>query len=162
VGPTGKVVKQFPPKVVGHIDLPPSVYQPILAGLQGVVSDQTGTAYNTFIGTNPVYDYASFPIAGKTGTATAAQQGKEPTAWFVSFGPVPNPRYVVLVVVSQGGYGAQAAAPAAKAIWQYLETNPVGPVTLPTSNNPAHAVAPAPKPPAGSTPSTTTTTAPQG
>ena len=40
VGPTGKVVKQFAPKVTGTVSLPASTYQPMLAGFEGVVSSQ--------------------------------------------------------------------------------------------------------------------------
>jgi penicillin-binding protein 2 len=156
VSPTGKVLKQFAPKVVGHVNLPPSITQPILAGLQGVVSDKSGTAYGTFMGTNPVFNYANYPIAGKTGTATAPHG--EPTAWFVSFGPMPHPQYLVMAVVDQGGYGAQAAAPAVKQIWQYLETNPVAPVTFPSAQHQASATPPATHSPQGTPAPTTTTT----
>ncbi len=160
VSPTGKVVATFAPKVLGHVNIPPSVSGPILQGLQGVVADKGGTANQTFEGTAPPYDENALPVAGKTGTASAPHAGEEPTAWFVSFGPVGNPQYVVLCVVNQGGYGAQAAAPAVKAIWQYLQTNPVGPLSLPTAAHPATPTAPAPNPPAGTPPPTTTTTAP--
>ena len=37
--------------------------------------------------------------------------GKEPTAWFVGFGPTADPQYVVVCVIDQAGYGATAAAP---------------------------------------------------
>ena len=128
---TNKVITQIQPKVTGHVSLPPSVYDPILQGLEGVVDNPAGTAYGTF------QQYAKFSlnqfrIAGKTGTADTSAGGvKEPDAWFVAFGPVPNPQYVVLVAVGQGGYGANAAAPAVMNIFNYLVAHPVGPVTLP-------------------------------
>ncbi|MBX6382194.1 MAG: hypothetical protein IRZ07_04340 [Microbispora sp.] len=40
------------------------------------------------------------------------------TSWFASFGPVKKPKYVVVVVVSQGGTGGTTAAPAAREIWE--------------------------------------------
>ncbi len=159
VAPDGRVVKRFAPKKLGSVSLPPSVAGPILQGLEGVVGNPLGTAYSTFEGTAPPFALNSFRLAGKTGTATVTGHS-EPTAWFVAFGPEPNPQYVVLVVVDQGGYGADAAAPAVKAIYQYLETNPVSPeVTLPRSASAVSTTPPPTVPPAG-TPTTTTTTLP--
>ena len=63
-------------------------------------------------------------MAGKTGTATNPG-ADEPNSWFVAFGPNPNPQYVVLAVIDQGGYGAEAAAPLVRNIFDYLVTNPV-------------------------------------
>ena len=40
VSPDGQVVKQFSPKVTGTVSLPPSTYQPMLAGFEGVVTHQ--------------------------------------------------------------------------------------------------------------------------
>ena len=59
-------------------------------------------------------------MAGKTGTAEAFD--KQDTSWFVSYAPTTRPRYAVAVVVSQGGTGAEAAAPAARAIHDVLRT----------------------------------------
>jgi hypothetical protein len=42
---------------------------------------------------------------------------KQDTSWFASFGPVTDPRYVVVVMVEQGGTGGTVAAPAAREIW---------------------------------------------
>jgi penicillin-binding protein 2 len=103
----------------------------------------------------------NYPIAGKTGTADVAA-GKEPNAWFVGFGPTnhagSNPEYVVAVVVDHGGYGAQAAAPAAANIFNYLYANPIQPVQLPTATNQPTTTPPATIPPAGTPTSTTSTT----
>jgi penicillin-binding protein 2 len=129
VSPTGKVVQVYGPKVAAHVPLAPSVRGPILQGLLGVVNDPRGTAYRTF------HSYAnfnlnSFPIAGKTGTASNSP-GQEPNSWFVGFGPVPSVRYVVLCVIAQGGYGANAAAPVVAQTFNYLVQHPVGAIHLP-------------------------------
>ena len=42
----------------------------------------------------------------------------------MAFGPNPNPQYLVLAVIDQGGYGAQAAAPLVRNIFNYLVANP--------------------------------------
>ena len=77
---------------------------PIIAGLEDVVGADGGTAAQAFAG----FPLDKFPIAGKTGTA---QRSKEQDyAVFVGFGPVPAPKYVVSVVIEQGGFGRQAAA----------------------------------------------------
>jgi penicillin-binding protein 2 len=113
---------------MGHVGAlgNPDVYQPILAGLEGVIdsSNPQGTAYQDFEGFP-----SSFPLAGKTGTASVVP-GQAPTSWFVAFGPLPNPQYVVAVVIDQGGYGAAAAAPVVRNIFDYLVAHPVGPVKL--------------------------------
>lgn len=161
VGPSGKLVKMFVPKVEGTVSLPPSTYQPMLAGFEGVINDKAGTGYFAFS------QYAKFPmanyvIAGKTGTADVGPN-KEPNSWFVGFGPVnhapSDPEYVVAVVIDHGGYGAQAAAPAVAEIYNYLYANPVHPVVLPTASRQPSATPPSTIPPAG-TPRSTTTTSP--
>jgi len=160
VSPGGRAVTEFSPKVTGHVNLPPSVYQPILAGLEGVISSPSGTAYSAFQG----FPLAQFPLAGKTGTASNAP-GLEPNSWFVAFGPLPDPRYVVVAVIDQGGYGATAAAPVVRDAFNYLLTNPVSPsLNLPTATNQPTTIPPSSNPPAGTPPttpsSTTTTTVP--
>jgi penicillin-binding protein 2 len=161
VSPSGQVVKRFTPQVTGHVNLPPAAYQALLAGFTGVVQNPRGTAYGTFQGLN-------FPggLAGKTGTADTVP-GKEPTAWFIGFGPTADPQYVVVCVIDQAGYGATAAAPVVRDIYSYLATHPVtapgippgpqivqstGPIPLPTTG-PAAPTAPA------ATKTTTTTAA---
>lgn len=57
-------------------------------------------------------------VGGKTGTAEV--QGKEDFAWFVGFAPLDNPRYVVVVLVEEGGHGGEIAAPAVRRILAYL------------------------------------------
>jgi cell division protein FtsI/penicillin-binding protein 2 len=42
------------------------------------------------------------------------------TAWFVGVAPLDDPRYVVAVVIEEGGSGGKIAAPTARAILQFL------------------------------------------
>ena len=78
----------------------------------------------------------------------------------MAFGPNPNPQYVVLAVIDQGGYGADAAAPLVRNIFDYLVANPVSAtVKTPTPASPPSQTAPPSNPPLG-TPTTTTTTQP--
>jgi penicillin-binding protein 2 len=154
---TGKVIKKIEPQVTGKVAISPSTYSAMLAGFEGVISNRSGTAYQDFQGFP-----ASWNLAGKTGTASN-QKGQEPNSWFVAFGPNPNPTYLVLAVIDQGGYGAQAAAPLVRNIFDYIVANPGmnGAVKTPTPANPASQTAPATNPPLG-TPTTTTTTVPAG
>ena len=128
VSPSGSIVRQFAPQVAGTVPLPASTRQPILAGLEGAVgtvSGLKGTAAGTFQG----FPLGTFPLAGKTGTATTNKT--EPNGLFVAFGPVTDPRYVVAVIIDQAGYGASTAAPVAREVLAYLVKHPVQPFVVP-------------------------------
>ncbi len=116
---SGHKVRDLPAIDIGHVDVPERAT--ILAGLTGVVEYAKGTAAAAFAG---------FPkglAAGKTGTAQVA--GKQNTSWFVGLTPAAEPRYAVLAVVEEGGYGAQTSAPIVRAVMEKLNNLPVGPVT---------------------------------
>ncbi len=55
-----------------------------------------------------------WPVAGKTGTAEVS--GKKNTSWFVSYAPANRPRWVVSVVIAQGGPGANTAGRVGQAV----------------------------------------------
>jgi penicillin-binding protein 2 len=151
---TGQVIKKLAPQITGHVQISPTNYQTILTGLQGVITSGTGAA--AFQGFP-----ANWNLAGKTGTASN-QPGQEPNSWFVAFGPNPNPQYLVLAVIDQGGYGAQAAAPLVRNIFDYIYSNQdqvAGAVKTPTPVSPPSVTEPPSSPPLG-TPTTTTTTTP--
>jgi penicillin-binding protein 2 len=131
VGPSGKVVKTLAPAVAGHVVMSAADRQAMLGGFEGAVNAPGGTATSSFTG----FPFSKLSLAGKTGTASSLEQ--VPTSWFVGWGPVVNPQYLIVVVIEKGGYGASAAAPVARDGFQYLVTNPVTPVVL------------APAPPAG-------------
>lgn len=114
----GHTIHELPTIDLGHVEIPDR--PTILAGLTGVVEYAKGTAASAFAG---------FPkglAAGKTGTAQV--QGKQNTSWFVGLTPAAAPKYVVLAVVEEGGYGAQTAAPIVRAVMEELNGLPVGPV----------------------------------
>ena len=151
VSPSGQVVKKMTPQVTGHVAISPSTYQALLTGFTGVVQSADGTAYGTFRGLD-------FPggLAGKTGTADTVP-GKEPTAWFVGFGPTADPQYVVVCVIDQAGYGATAAAPVVRDIFGYLAGHPIGPATVPPVSTASRSETPVSLPTAPTTTTTTTT-----
>ena len=61
--------------------------------------------------------FGSFPIpvAGKTGTAQTPTGSDH--SWYASWAPASHPRVVVVVLIEHGGFGAEAAAPAAREIY---------------------------------------------
>ena len=106
--PAGRVVKEFKPGPRRHVHINPTFRSDILEGLHEAAQEVGGTSDETF-GTFPI------PIAGKTGTAERATY--EPNqSWYASLAPYPNPRIVTVVTIEQGGFGAEAAAPATKPI----------------------------------------------
>ncbi len=149
VSPSGSVVKRFAPQVTGHVPMSPANRQALLTGFEGAVNSSDGTAYG-------VPGLGTFPggVAGKTGTADTVI-GKEPTAWFVGWGPTANPQYVVVCVIDQAGYGATASAPVVGQIFNYLASHPVTAPGIPPSQPVVQSTQPVPLP----GPTTTTTTA---
>ncbi|MHB8681802.1 MAG: penicillin-binding protein 2 [Acidimicrobiales bacterium] len=145
----GKVLSTVAPKVMGHVSLSPAAYQVMLAGFEGVVQNPKGTAYGAFQG----FPLGSFPLAGKTGTATTNEQ--QPNSWFVGWGPLPSPQYLIAVVVQGGGYGSSAAAPVVRQGFDYLVAHPEATVRMAA---PPATGSGLPCPPAAT--GTTTTTAP--
>ncbi|GGK66646.1 penicillin-binding protein 2 [Ornithinimicrobium pekingense] len=112
----GTPVEELQPVSLGSVALDERALSTVRAGLEGV--NVRGTAAAAFRG----WPHAAYPVAGKTGSAEAF--GREATSWYASYGPVDDPRYVVVVVVEEGGLGSDAAAPAARAIWDVLREQP--------------------------------------
>jgi penicillin-binding protein A len=59
-------------------------------------------------------------IAGKTGSAQV--EDKETHSWFISYGPVDSPKYVVAVLCEHAGLGGHHAGPVAMKVYEYLFT----------------------------------------
>ena len=73
--------------------------------------------------------FANFPVAvaGKTGTAQTCSSGCPDHSWYASWAPAGHPEVVVVVMIEDGGYGAQAAAPAARDIYSaFFHLKPTG------------------------------------
>jgi len=108
VSPNGQVLQTFEPEEVGTIPMSPSTLNAIRTGLRDVVTP-SGTAGYIFEGF-PV------PIAGKT--STAENPHGDDHGWFVAYGPYDNPTIAIAVIVEQGGYGSDSAAPIARKIME--------------------------------------------
>ena len=109
VAPDGKVVQEINPPVIRHLPVSKSTLAYMRDALAGVVTQ--GTAAAAFSG----FPLNQVCVAGKTGTAQLF--GKNATSVFASFAPCNHPKYVVLVMVPDSGYGADVAAPAVRTIW---------------------------------------------
>jgi penicillin-binding protein 2 len=106
---TGQVVQKINPPVIRHLPVSGSTLAYIRNALAGVVTQ--GTAAGAFSG----FPLNQVCVAGKTGTAQLF--GKNATSVFASFAPCNDPKYVVVVMVPDSGYGADVAAPAVRQIW---------------------------------------------
>jgi penicillin-binding protein 2 len=109
ISPAGKVVERINPTVVRHLPVSSTTLAYIRTALQGVVTQ--GTAAGAFGG----FPLNQVCVAGKTGTAQI--EGKVATSVFASFAPCQDPKLVVVVMLPDSGYGADAAAPAVRQIW---------------------------------------------
>ena len=92
----------------------PEQIELVRRGLWKVVNEDGGTGGRARL--------KNVQVAGKTGTAQATDRGQEENvAWFVSFAPYDNPKYVVAVMVQgASGHGGEVAAPIATRILERI------------------------------------------
>ena len=88
-----------------NVDVSPETLEKVRRGMQLAVTSPDGTAQ--------IMQGLGVSVAAKTGSAEHFP-GKPTHAWFACFARVDNPRYVVVVFVSEGGYGSTTAAPIAR------------------------------------------------
>ena len=106
----GRTSTEVAPKQVGRVDTPTIVRDYIRNALEGVTKPP-GTAKGSFAG----FPFSTVDVGGKTGTADV--NNKAPTSWFASFAPAAAPKYVTVVMVTEGGTGGTTSAPIARKIW---------------------------------------------
>jgi penicillin-binding protein 2 len=112
LSPSGKVVKRITPPVVGHLPASKATLAYIRSALQGVIT--SGTAASAFGG----FPLGKVCVAGKTGTAQV--EGNLATSVFASYAPCTNPKYVIVMMIPNSGYGADVSAPAIRKIWDAI------------------------------------------
>ncbi|MGF1543861.1 MAG: penicillin-binding protein 2 [Parvularculaceae bacterium] len=131
----------------GDVDIDPTFFEPVRAGMDAVTNVPGGTAYRSRL------DNPDWRLAGKTGTSQIYRITNEERArgltkpedlpWerrdhalFVCFAPFDNPRYACSVVVEHGIGGSRAAGPKAREIMRAVlkkdpaATPPVTPSAL--------------------------------
>jgi len=112
----GTVIKEFKPEKLGVLPADRETIKFLNASLREVVVSGTGAgAFNSF----PI------PISGKTGTAQVFGRNpngsaKADTSWFASYGPSNKPRFAVVMMVSQGGFGASVSGVGTRKIYETL------------------------------------------
>jgi penicillin-binding protein 2 len=131
--PEGQLVREFQPSpsantgLGGKLDVKPEHLAAVHEGLTAVVNEPGGTAYRSRL--------PEVQFAGKTGTAQVMTLGQKQKldpatqaylardhAWFAAYAPADDPELVVVVLNEHGGWGAEAAAPAAaKLIRAYFD-----------------------------------------
>ena len=112
----GTIVKQFSPEKLGAIPASKETLKFLKGALREVVVSGTGAG---------VFSGFPIPISGKTGTAQVFGKNsngtlKADTSWFASFGPTEKPRYAVVMMVSQGGFGASTSGIGVRKIYETL------------------------------------------
>ena len=112
----GKVIRKFAPEKLGDIE----VDETTIAFLHDALHEVTVSGTSAGI-------FAGFPIAtsGKTGSAqvfgTNSNGGvKDDTSWYASFAPSTKPKYAIVMMVSQGGYGSTTSAVGVRKIYSTI------------------------------------------
>jgi len=112
---SGDVLEEYEPEAMRQVNVKPETLAFIRQAMLGVVNEGTGQRAKV----------PGLPIGGKSGTAQVVKKGEEKRqadlkdhAWFASFAPVDNPQLAVIVLVENGGFGGQVAAPVAKAVYE--------------------------------------------
>jgi penicillin-binding protein 2 len=112
----GTVIKGFKPEKLGVLPADKETLKFLQRSLREVVVSGTGAgAFSSF----PV------PVSGKTGTAQVFGRNpngsaKADTSWFASYGPTNKPRFAVVMMVSQGGFGASVSGVGTRKIYETL------------------------------------------
>jgi penicillin-binding protein 2 len=116
--------REIEPEVIKRVRLKPEHVEFVKRAMQGV--NKEGTGARAFAG-------APYTSGGKTGTAqvVAIKQNEKydeakvterlrDHSWFIAFAPMENPKIALAVIVENGGFGARAAAPIARAVLDYF------------------------------------------
>jgi len=108
----GRLIQEIDPPASRRVKIPDAFRNAIMSGLHAAASEPGGTSADVFAG----WPQGRLPVFGKTGTAQRPNQADQ--SWYVCYAPAANGRGPILVAVTveQGGFGAEAAAPAARLI----------------------------------------------
>ncbi|MGH3341580.1 MAG: penicillin-binding protein 2 [Carbonactinosporaceae bacterium] len=112
MSPTGRVVKTIEPERAGQVPIGDGVLRYIRTALAS--TSVSGTAAGVFAG----FPLDEIPVGAKTGTGEV--YGKQTTSWFATFAPADKPRYAVVMMVSQGGFGSTTSGPSVRKIYEAI------------------------------------------
>jgi penicillin-binding protein 2 len=115
--------RHFEPEIVHRIPARPDHIEFVKRAMAGV--NKEGTGARSFAG-------AQYTSGGKTGTAQviAMKQNEKydekkvaerhrDHSWFIAFAPFESPKIALAIIVENGGFGARAAAPIARTMFDY-------------------------------------------
>jgi penicillin-binding protein 2 len=112
----GKILETISPEKIGTLPASKATLKFLKSSLREV--NVSGTGAGAFSG---------FPIAisGKTGTAQVFGRNangtlKSDTSWYAGYGPSDKPRYAVVMMVSQGGFGASSSGIGVRQIFESI------------------------------------------
>jgi penicillin-binding protein 2 len=112
----GTVIKAFEKEKLGSLPAEKETIRFLKSALREVVISGTGAGV-----------FSGFPIeiSGKTGTAQVFGRNpnggeKADTSWFASYAPAKKPRFAVVMMVSQGGFGASTSGVGVRKIYETL------------------------------------------
>lgn len=112
----GKILQTISPEKVGTLPASKATLKFLKDSLREV--NVSGTGAGAFSG---------FPVAisGKTGTAEVFGRNadgslKSDTSWYAGYGPTDKPRYAVVMMVSQGGFGASSSGVGVRQIFESI------------------------------------------
>jgi penicillin-binding protein 2 len=108
VDPEGNVVKRIKPKRASRLKVSARDLRYIDTALQG--TSRTGTMAWRLV------DFPLDEVKIRSKTGSAEVYGKQSTSWVASY----DKRYVVVMMVSQGGTGSGTSGPAIRKIWETL------------------------------------------
>ena len=106
----GRLIQEVDPPAARRVKIPPAFRDAIMSGLHAAASAPGGTSADVWAG----WPQDRLPVFGKTGTAE--RPGQQDQSWYVCFIPNKTRPIVVAVTIERGGWGASAAAPAARLI----------------------------------------------
>lgn len=110
----GEMIRDLKPRKPRKVDISQSTLDVVRRGLYGASNSPSGTSATVF-GAYPVV------VAGKTGTAEVWDRYRYVNyAWYASYAPANDPKYVVVVMIEKGGHGGTVAAPPTRLIYDEL------------------------------------------
>jgi len=112
----GTVVKAIEKEKLGSLPADKKTISFLKSSLREVVVSGTGAGV-----------FSGFPveISGKTGTAQVFGRNpngseKADTSWFASYAPAKKPRFAVVMMVSQGGFGASTSGVGVRKVYETI------------------------------------------
>jgi len=109
----GTTVKEFEPIVTRKVEVPRSAIKFLRKSLPGVTTD--GSGETPFVG----FPLDRIPVASKTGSAQVTGD-KASTSWFASYAPANDPKYAIVMMVTEGGTGSKTSGPSVRKIYEAL------------------------------------------